>query len=318
MDSGLIDVLRIRGAGMTRSLAIAALALLLGGATAVHAQTPPELTNEYIDFTYRPPTSEQYKPLYQRMKDRQILERLAAFLSPINLKGGLALSLEEGDRSCTSANSYYDRRGTLHLCYSWFYMLETQASREVARNPGVAFTARTPGLMPGVTRPEVIVGGTVSVILHELGHALFDIQEIPLFGREEDGADQIAALVMLQFGKDVALTTIKGTYNVWHHLNARNMLLTGGKVRPGQEADEHSISIQRAYAFLCMAYGKDPAAFEDLAERLLPRIRKSSCESEYKQAAHAFKKTILPDLDEPKMKRVLQMDVLRPEDFRFD
>src|SRR5262249_35600806 len=109
MDSGLID--------MTRSLAIAALALGLGGPTAAPAQTPPELTNPDIDFTSRPPTSEQYKPLYQRMKDRQILERLAAFLSPINLKGGLALSLEEGDRSCTSANSYYDRRGTLHLCY---------------------------------------------------------------------------------------------------------------------------------------------------------------------------------------------------------
>jgi Putative metallopeptidase len=303
---------------MTRNLAIAALALLLGSPTTAHAQTPPELTNDFIDFSYRPPTSEIYKPIYERMKQRQILERLAAFLSPINLKGGLALSLEEGGKSCVYPNSYYDGRGTLHLCYSWFYMLENQASHEVVRSPGTPFTAKTPGLMPGITRPEVIIGGTVQVIMHELGHALFDIQEIPLFGREEDGADQIAALVMLQFGKDVALTTIKGTYNVWHHLNARNLLLTGGKVRPGQEADEHSISIQRAYNFLCMAYGKDPAAFEELADLWLPRIRKSSCDSEYKQAALAFKKTVLPDLDEPKMKRVLQMDVLRPEDFRFD
>jgi putative metallopeptidase DUF4344 len=307
---------------MTRILTTAALAFLLVApicpTTAALAQTDPELTNDYIDFSYHEPKDQKYRALYQRMKDRKILERLAAFLSPIELKGGLALSLEEGGDSCKGPNSYYDRRGTLHLCYSWFDYLENHASREAQRKPGEPFTAKTTGLMPGITRPEVIVGGTVSVILHELGHALFDIQEIPLFGREEDGADQIAALVMLQFGKDVALTTIKGTYNVWHDWNARSLAAYQGKVDIGQEADEHSIDIQRAYSFLCMAYGKEPAAFEELADRLLPRLRKANCESEYKQAAHAFKKTVLPDLNEAKMKKVLQMDVLRAEDFRFD
>jgi hypothetical protein len=38
----------------------------------------------------------------------------------------------------------------------------------------------------------------------------------------------------------------------------------------------------------------------------------------YQQAARAFNTTILPDLDEDKVKEVLKMEVLRPEDFRFD
>jgi Putative metallopeptidase len=271
-----------------------------------------------IDYKYNPPTDEKFKETYQRMKDRKILERLAAFLSPLNLRGGLMLSLEEGGNSCKGPNSYYDRRGTLHLCYSWFDYLERHASREVPRSPDQPFTPTTPGLMPGVTRPEVIIGGTISVILHELGHFLFDVQELPLFGREEDAADQIAALIMLQFGTNVALTTIKGTYNVWHDFNARTLLETKGRVVASQEADEHSIDIQRAYNFLCMAFGKDPAAFQELADRWLPRVRKSSCASEYRQAARAFKVTVSPDLDEEKVKQVLQMDVLRAEDFVFN
>jgi len=39
------------------------------------------------------------------------------------------------------------------------------------------------------------------------------------------------------------------------------------------------------------------------------------CADEYKQAALAFRKTILPDVDQEMMKEVLKMEILRPEDF---
>ena len=121
---------------------------------------------------------------------------------------------------------------------------------------------------------------------------------------------------MLQYGPKVALTTIKGTYNAWHHMNAERMQSQKGEIKPAQEADEHSIDIQRAYNFLCIAYGKEPAAFQELADRLLPRARKDNCAAEYKQAALAFRKTVLPDVDQDMMKEVLKMDVLRPDDFK--
>jgi len=304
---------------MTRIVSAAAVALVLAACPILGpkpAAAQPELKNDMIEFEYVEPRTAKYKPIYQHLKEIKLLERLAQFLSPLKLQGGLVLSLEEGGPACRGPNSYYDMAGKLHLCYSWFYLLENEASVEVKREPNEPFTSTSLGLMPGFTRSEVLIGGTVGVILHEMGHALFDIQDIPLFGREEDGADQIAALIMLQFGPKVALTTIKGFYNVWHHFNAEMLRATKGQIRPWAEADEHSISIQRAYNFLCMAYGKDPQSFGQLADNLLPRARKQSCQEEYKQAANAFRKTILPDIDPEMMKAVLQLEILKPEDFK--
>jgi Putative metallopeptidase len=303
---------------MTRTATAAALALGLACPTLfagpASAQTPPQ--NDMIEIEYNEPKSEKYKPIYRRLKDRKILEQLATFLSPLRLQGALVLSLEEGDpKVCGGPNSYYDGQGKLHLCYSWFHYVATEVAVEHKRAPNEPFTPTSLGLMPGFTRAEVIIGGAVSVILHELGHALFHIQDIPQFGREEDGADQIAGLLMLQFGPKVALTTIKGTYNAWHHMNAERLRGQKGEIKPAQEADEHSIDIQRAWNFLCLGYGKDPATFQDLADQLLPRARKQHCADEYKQAALAFRKTILPDVDQDLMKEVLKMEILRPEDF---
>jgi hypothetical protein len=301
-------------------IATAALALVLGWSAVpppASAQAPL-LQNDMIEIIYNEPKSEKYRPVYQRLKERKLLEQFAAFLSPLKLQGGLVLSLEEGDpRACKGPNSYYDRQGTLHLCYSWFDYVANSVAVEHPRQPNEPFTSMTPGLIPGFTRSEVIIGGAVSVMLHEMGHALFDIQDIPLFGREEDAADQIAALLMLQFGKSVAMTTIKGAYNVDHHFHAVTLLATKGKILPEQEADEHSIGIQRAITYLCMAYGKDPETFQELADTLLPRARKAHCADEYKQIARAFTKTVLPDIDQQMMAEVLKMEILRPDDFRF-
>ena len=305
---------------MRRIVSAAALVLLVGGATLAAkpaaAQIPPELKNENIDFAYHEPQSEKYRPIYERLKERKILEQLAAFLSPLRLQGALMLSLEEGGPVCRSANSYYSR-STLHLCYSWFYMLENEASVEFKREPNEPFTAATPGLIPGFTRADVIIGGTIGVILHELGHALFDIQDIPLLGREEDAADQINALIMMQFGPKIAQVAIKGEFNVSHHFHAERMRKQRGQIDFRQEADSHGVDIQRAWNVLCIAYGKDPQTFAQLAEQLLPRARRQYCADEYKQVAFAFRKTILPDIDPAMMEQVLKMEILKPEDFRF-
>jgi hypothetical protein len=305
---------------MNRIATAGALALALGCLVSrgpAAAQTPPLLQNDMIEIEYNEPRSAKYKPIYERLKQRKLLEQLETFLSPLKLQGSLVLSLEEGDaRACGAPNSYYDGRGRVHLCYSWFYLMDTEVSVERTRAPNEPFTSSSLGLMPGFSRNEVLVGGAVSVILHEIGHALFQIQDIPLLGKEEDAADQIAALLMLQYGPKVALTTIKGTYNAWHHMNAERLQSQKGEIKPAQEADEHSIDIQRAFNYLCIAYGKEPAAFQELADRLLPRLRKDNCADEYKQAALAFRKTVLPDVDQDMMKEVLKMNILLPDDFK--
>jgi hypothetical protein len=41
-------------------------------------------------------------------------------------------------------------------------------------------------------------------ILHEFGHAIFEMYQVPLFGREEDAADQLAGYITPQFTEDQA------------------------------------------------------------------------------------------------------------------
>jgi len=76
---------------MTRTPTAAALALALACpalfAAPAAAQTPPVLQNDMIEIEYHEPRTEKYKPIYQRLKDRKILEQLATFLSPLKLQG---------------------------------------------------------------------------------------------------------------------------------------------------------------------------------------------------------------------------------------
>ncbi len=68
---------------------------------------------------------------------------------------------------------YVPAEWAINICYEYFEYLENIAPK-----------APTP---QGFTRDEVIVGGFVDALFHEFGHALFDILNIPVFGREEDG-----------------------------------------------------------------------------------------------------------------------------------
>jgi len=128
-----------------------------------------------------------------------------------------------------------------------------------------------------------------------------------VFGREEDAADQMSGFLMLQFGKDVARTTIKGaayTYAVSNNPQSRT-----------EFSDEHGASGQRFYNYLCIAYGGDPDVFQDFVDKgLLPKERAQNCGREYKQVERAFVKTILPYIDQNLMKQVRAKQWLRKGD----
>ena len=100
-------------------------------------------------------------------------------------------------------------------------------------------------------------------MFHEFGHRCSTYYNVPVFGREEDAADQISAFVMLQFGKQIALTTIRG---VGLHLpELQEFLLTRTEF-----ADEHGAPDQRFFNYLCLAYGGHPEAFKEDVEQWRP------------------------------------------------
>ena len=132
---------------------------------------------------------------------------------------------------------------------------------------------------------------------------MFDVYNVPVLGREEDGADQVAAFVMLQFSKDVALTTIKGaaySYKIQANL--------------GSDAywDEHGTPAQRFFNYVCIAYGSPHRdAFKSFVDAgLLPETRAKHCGEEYAQVEKAFRRYILPNINRDLMKIVQETDWL--------
>ena len=157
----------------------AALATASLAAQPASAQIPPELKNSKISFAYVPPDSPKLQPIMERLKNRQLLEKLAAFLSPLQLPHPFYLVARE----CQEANAFYNPAAwRIDICYEMIELIE-----KVAPPPDLP--------VDGFTRDEVVVGAFVGVIVHEVGHAAFDMFNVPVFGREEDAADQMAGFI---------------------------------------------------------------------------------------------------------------------------
>jgi hypothetical protein len=275
----------------------AAVAAPAWSVTPVAAQPAPELHNSKIVVGYVEPASDEYKALAQRLKARMFLEEFAQFLSPLQLPSQLKLIAEEC-KDKGSSNYFQPGENAIHFCYAFLQRIEDGAPRPDKPDPlGMA------------TRAEAIVGMFIGSGLHEAGHAVFDLLNVPVFGREEDAADEMAIFIALQLDKDVARTIVKG--------RARFYGLYGDPREFAGFSDEHGTSSQRFYNFLCLAYGGDPENFKDFVDKgALPTGRAPHCAAEYKKVLRAFTKTVLPFVDRDLMAKVRARKWLRPEEMQ--
>ncbi len=262
---------------------ISALVVALTMATALSLPArAQDLTNPNIQFGYIPPKSVKYQATLDRIKKRKVLEQLSEFLSPLKLPHVFYLvSAECGENS---SNFYNPSTWAIVLCYEYIELMNR-----------IAPEAGKP--KQGFNRDEVIIGAFVASVLHETGHAVFDMVSVPVFGREEDAADQMAVFLALQFNKDVARTITRGRAYFWAVL--------GDPKEWSDFADEHGTSSQRFYNTMCLAYGGDPQTFKEFVDKgWLPKDRAANCADEYKQVYRAFEKTIYPFIDQAMMKKV--------------
>lgn len=139
-----------------------------------------------------------------------------------------------------------------------------------------------------------VLGASTAIMLHEMGHLLVNELEIPILGREEDVADTIAALILLiQDEEDEERATA--------YLNASvvNWFLFGrnepDEISDARMADEHSLSRQRAFATICLAYGSGHPRFRSYAQtHSLPEDRMASCELEFPATLSSFIRLMTP------------------------
>jgi hypothetical protein len=121
---------------------------------------------------------------------------------------------------------------------------------------------------------------------------------LPVFGREEDAADQVAAYIYLQLGEADARRLIMGTAYAYFAEAENGDAPQSREEFAEQFADEHGTPAQRAYNVLCIAYGADPELFGDVVSKgYLPKERAEGCEEEYEQVQDAFEKLIAPHID---------------------
>jgi len=236
-----------------------------------------------IAIAYGPPKDAAHQQIYLRLQQVRFLEKLKELLSPVRLPRTLKVRTEGCDGE---VNAWYDD-DAITICYEYI--------DEMWKNVPAETT------LEGVTPLDALVAPIFDTCLHEFGHALFEMLRVPVFGREEDAADQLAAYMTLQLGKAEARRLIGGTAYAYY---------TEAKAiaRPAlaQFANEHGMPAQRFFNLLCIAYGADPKAFGDIVERgYLPKDRAENCESEYKQAAYAFEKLIGPHIDRGLAKKVM-------------
>jgi hypothetical protein len=230
------------------------------------------------------------------LKKRQVLEQYKEFMSPLRLKRSLTATLQ----GCNGVINAMYLGGRITYCYE----LLAEKARMIAET----------NVLPGFRREDAVVGGFVSTLLHETGHAIFDLLDIPVFGREEDAADAVAAYVSLQFGKTAARRVLSGTAFVWRasELTKRN------RNRQFEDySDEHGTHAQRFYNTLCIAVGSDMVertdTFADFVG-LLPDHRRGHCPREYLHVKKSFARLVLPYVDTALMKKIQTIEWLRNED----
>jgi hypothetical protein len=236
---------------------------------AVVAAAPAQQSQTKV--AYDAPTNAQLQPIYQQLKQRAVLEEMQAFLTPLHLPRPLTIKTAQ----CGTTTLARPQADTATVCYEMIAAIEKLVSQRTSDRD---------------LAQSVIIGAFIQTALHETSRAIFEILSVPIWGRERDAADRLAALIMTQFGEDVSRTAILGT---------ADLFMWSDKTWTGSDfSDTGSPDYQRFFNYVCIAYAAAPLQFGDLVNRgILPKRRAERCQGEYDQVRRAFDLRIMPYVD---------------------
>lgn len=138
------------------------------------------------------------------------------------------------------------------------------------------------------------------VFYHEAGHALIDLDDLPITGREEDDADQIATVMIVASARSKAPPEMKPN-GITHRAQGGAAAINGAMfflLSSGDEGsdvrqlpfwDEHSLSPQRFYNILTWVYGSDPQKYSFLVDqKILPQERADRARAEFTRMVRSW------------------------------
>lgn len=196
-------------------------------------------------------------------KDDQRIDyhQLNAMVNTINetiiLPGTVVFSLE----SCNDSNAYYElETKRIILCDEMIDDFNSTFSQLYTSQDDIR---------------EASTNSLIFIALHEFGHAVIDVLDIPFTGKEEDAADQLSTYLLVTRFPDGAMKVLDGA--TWFGVVSEEYEL--------EEDDfigEHSLDAQRYYTLLCWVYGADAEKYgEMIIDGGLSTDRAEMCADEY-------------------------------------
>jgi hypothetical protein len=245
-----------------------------------------------INISYEPIKNPEHQQIYDRVRERQALGMVKRLLSPFQLPVDLNIKMVPCDGV---ANAWFDRDGknrTIRICYEYLKEVMDKLPKETTAE--------------GIEPQDAMVGQFLFAVLHEAGHAMYDIFNVPVLGHQEDAADQFATWIMLQFGGERAHRVIRGA--AYSYAGFIKAVKDDPKVTVPLAAfsSDHGQPEERFFNLACIAYGYDPKIFAKIVDlNLLPQSRAKKCKFEYEDLTDAMHQLVGPHVDKELAKKVL-------------
>jgi hypothetical protein len=214
----------------------------------------------------------RYEEIDRQVKEEKLLEKAA---DKLNRSLILPNDVYLRTRDCGEVNAFYDAdEQSVTVCYELmehFY----RVFRSHGLNDQKAYNK--------------MFNATRFIFLHEIGHALIDIYNLPITGSEEDAADRCSSFINLtELGEDGVNAVIAAAD--WFAIESKNRDTSKRNL-----ADEHLLQEQRFYNSICLLYGSDTDKYAYiLEEKYLPKERAARCSGEYQRMEQSWSSLLAP------------------------
>lgn len=250
----------------------------------VEEPTPEELAaGPAFEYGYVSPDTPEYLKAYNFAQNNELWKSFPE-LSAVDGRFMLPRPLKLVTAECGNVNAFYSPDKTVVvLCYE---MIHALLARGVALQEANQFPEEFP--------IRYLQANLRFIVMHEVGHALVDLLDLPITGREEDAADQLAGWMML---KNVDTSESFGTLAMNMQMAADFFAADSQEYGMAHYADVHSLGQQRFFNIQCMIYGHDPARFlRIVTSGSLPEDRAQGCPDESKRITNAWTALMEPHL----------------------
>ena len=141
----------------------------------------------------------------------------------------------------------------------------------------------------GLKLDEIVIDAVMHTLFHELAHAFIAQYDLPVLGREEDAADGLASIFLIEYfeqGQEIVLTA------------ADLFDLESQDIETLEKQDywgEHSLDIQRYYSSMCNVYGSAPKAYAHIKkEQGFSAEKAENCITDYDILLHSWLTLLKP------------------------